>query len=102
MFLRADDPVFGKALRDCCGTVLRAAARGGLGPGEREDLLQRITRAIEPLDVAGLCDSSRRNWHPVRAADLLAGAGKLGIRTTDLEDFLDRSGFFASSSVGRG
>ena len=39
MFLRADDPVFGPALWDCCGTVLSGAARGGLSPGEREDVL---------------------------------------------------------------
>lgn len=94
-FLRRDDPVFGPALRDCCGTVLRAAARGGLGPGEREEVLATIARAIEPLDIAGLSDSSRRNWHPVLAEDLLAGAEKLGVETADVEDFLDRSGFFA-------
>jgi FADH2 O2-dependent halogenase len=100
-FLRADDPVFGPALRDCCGTVLRAAERGGLGPGEREELLRKITQAIEPLDIAGLCDSSRRNWHPVLAEDLLAGADRLGVQTMDVENFLDRSGFFAGSSVER-
>ena len=99
-FLRAEDPVFGPALRDCCGTVLRAAARGGLGPGEREDVLQRVTRAIEPLDVAGLSDRSRRNWHPVLAEDLRAGAEKLGVGTADVEAFLNRSSFFAPASVG--
>jgi FADH2 O2-dependent halogenase len=97
-FLRADDPVFGPALRDCCGTVLRAAARGGLGPGEREALLRKIARAIEPLDIAGLCDSSRRNWHPVLAEDLLSGADKLGVQPTDVEDFL---GFRPRRTGGR-
>jgi FADH2 O2-dependent halogenase len=101
VFLRADDPVFGPALRDCCGTVLRAVARGGLASREREELLRKIARAIAPLDIAGLCEASRRNWHAVRAEDLLAGADKLGVRTTDIEDFLDRSGFFAGSSVER-
>ena len=94
-FLRADDPVFGPALRDCCNTVLRAAARGGLVAGEREELLRKIARAIEPLDIAGLCDSSRRNWHPVLAEDLLAGAAKLRVETAVVKGFLDRSGFFA-------
>jgi tetracycline 7-halogenase / FADH2 O2-dependent halogenase len=98
-FLRADDPVFGPALRDCCGTVLRSAARGGLGPGEREELLQKITGAIEPLDIAGLCDASRRNWHPVLAGDLSAGAGRLGVGAAEIEDFLDRSGFPALGTV---
>ncbi len=100
-FLRADDPVFGPALQDCCETVLRAAARGGLRPDEREELLQKIARAIEPLDIAGLCDASRRNWHPVLAGDLLASARKLGVEIMEIEGFLDRSGFFAGSSVER-
>jgi tetracycline 7-halogenase / FADH2 O2-dependent halogenase len=100
-FLRADDAVFGPALRDCCGTVLRAAARGGLAPGEKEELLRKIARAIAPLDIAGLSDASRRNWHPVLAGDLLAGAGKLGVKTTDVETFLDKSGFFANSAAER-
>jgi FADH2 O2-dependent halogenase len=99
-FLRADDPLFGPALQDCCGTVLRAAARAGLASGEREDLLATIARAIEPLDIAGLSDSSRRNWHPVLAEDLLAGAGKLGVGRPQVEDFLGRSGFF--TTFGRG
>jgi FADH2 O2-dependent halogenase len=101
-FLRRDDPVFGPAFRDCCGTVLRAAARGGLASGEREELLATIARAIEPLDVAGLSDPSRRNWHPVLAADLRAGAEKLGVATKDVEDYLDRSGFFPSRRVRAG
>jgi FADH2 O2-dependent halogenase len=99
-FLRAGDPVFGPALRDCCETVLRAAARGGLASREREDLLGKIARAIKPLDIAGLSDRTRRNWHPVLAEDLRAGAAKLGVGAAAVEAFLDRSGFFAWSVPG--
>jgi FADH2 O2-dependent halogenase len=92
-FLRRDDPVFAAAFRDCCETVLRAAARGGLRSGERAELLDRTFRAIEPLDIAGLSDTSRRNWHPVLAEDLRAGAARLGAGGSEIEAFLKRSGF---------
>ncbi|HEX5854214.1 MAG TPA: FAD-dependent oxidoreductase [Thermoanaerobaculia bacterium] len=98
-FLCADHPVFGPAFEDACRTAIAAAARGGLTSQEREELLRKIDRAIEPLDVAGLRDDARRNWHPVRAEDLVAGAHKLGATPEQVEDFLDHSGFFAPATV---
>ena len=94
-FLCADHPLFGPAFEECCRTALGASARGGLPLAEREDLLEMIDRAIEPLDVAGLRDADRRNWHPVRAEDLVAGAPRLGATREEVEAFLERSGFFA-------
>ena len=99
-FLCADHPVFGPAFKESCWAALAASARGGPTFDEREDLLRRIDRAIEPLDVAGLRDTGRRNWHPVRAEDLVAGAHKLGATREQVEDFLGRSGFFAPVSSG--
>ena len=97
-FLCADHPVFGPAFEESCRAALAASARGGPTSAERDELLQRIDRAIEPLDVAGLRDACRRNWHPVRAEDLLAGAHKLGATREQVEDFLDHSGFFAPAA----
>jgi FADH2 O2-dependent halogenase len=94
-FLCADHPDFGPAFEECCRATLAASSRGGPTSDEREGLLQGIDRAIEPFDVAGLRDASRRNWHPVRAEDLLAGAPKLGATREEVENFLDNSGFFA-------
>jgi FADH2 O2-dependent halogenase len=88
-FLCADHPAFGPAFRDCC----RAALEGGSRPG----LLKRVERAVEPLDIAGLGDASRRNWHPVLAADLLAGASKLSATPAEVEALLERTGFFAAA-----
>jgi tetracycline 7-halogenase / FADH2 O2-dependent halogenase len=88
-FLCADYPVFGPAFEACCREALQPSSRDGL-PG-------RITRTIEPIDVAGLGDLSRRNWHPVLAGDLLDAAHKLSASRTEIEEFLERSGFFASS-----
>ncbi|HKF42939.1 MAG TPA: FAD-binding protein [Thermoanaerobaculia bacterium] len=89
-FLCADHPVFGPAFRDCC--------RSALEPNrERRELLGKIAAAIEPIDVAGLSDRTRRNWHPVLASDLVAAAHKLGVGRSEIESLLERSGFFAAT-----
>src|SRR6266542_759630 len=98
-FLCAEHPDFGPAFDECCRAAL-AVSREGLTSGEREELLRKIDRAIEPLDVAGLSDAGRRNWYPVRAEDLVAGAHKLGATPDEVENFLERSGFFAPTTKG--
>ena len=83
-FLSADHPTFGPALRECCRTAIDGP------PEEREKLRERIAAAIEPLDVIGLSDASRRNWYPVDADDLRASAGKLGATRSEIEELLRR------------
>jgi len=92
-FLVGDHRTFGPALRSCCAGVLDARARGTLTE-ERERLIDRVYEAIAPLDVAGLSDRSRRNWHPIEAEPLLAGAHKLGATPAEIEAMLARTGFF--------
>ncbi len=79
-FLSADHPTFGPALVRCC----RMALRGG----DREELLAAIRQAIEPLDVIGLGDPSRRNWYPVDPRDLHASAHKLGASRGEIDALL--------------
>ncbi|HEY3170065.1 MAG TPA: FAD-dependent oxidoreductase [Thermoanaerobaculia bacterium] len=86
-FLSGNHPVFGPALRRCCRMAI------GLAPGDRMALFRKIREAIEPLDVAGLSDESRRNWYPVFAADLIAAAPKLGATKDQVEELLRRFGF---------
>ena len=93
-FLRADHPVFGPAFEECCRLALGMSAAGDPNSVQRNDLLRRLARAIEPLDVAGLGDPDRRNWHPILAEDLLAGAHKLSATRSDIEGLLQRSGFY--------
>jgi FADH2 O2-dependent halogenase len=38
-----------------------------------------IARAIEPLNIAGLCDAGKLNWYPVDLQDTVRGAPKLGV-----------------------
>jgi FADH2 O2-dependent halogenase len=92
-FLSGDRPGFGPAFRSCCGAVLEARARGTL-PEERERLIACVYDVIEPLDVAGLSDRSRRSWHPIEAEPLLAGAQKLGATPGEIETMLAKIGFF--------
>lgn len=85
-FLSGSHPTFGPALTRCCRMALERDPRG------RDALLAAIRGAIEPLDVIGLSDASRRNWFPVDAADLFAGAHKLGASRGEIEEMLCRAG----------
>ena len=75
---------------------MRAQENGGLTAEVRGELIDDIFGAIEPVDVAGLSDRSRRNWYPVDARDLLNAAGKLGVREFDIKRLLARCGFFGA------
>ena len=81
-FLSATHPTFGPAFAACTRLAL---ARD---PSRRRELLDAVARAIEPLDVIGLSDRSRRNWYPVLADDLVAARGKLGASREEIEAML--------------
>lgn len=68
-----------------------------LTSSERQELIEQIDLAIEPFDIAGLGNRSRRNWYPVDACDLLGAAGKLGTEQEAIKKLLVRSGFFSTS-----
>jgi FADH2 O2-dependent halogenase len=88
-FLLCGDPFFGPELRACT----QAAMEPSLSPAERDALFARIDRAIEPFDVAGLRDRSRRGWYPVLAGDLIEAAPKLRASSEEVQQLLERSGF---------
>ncbi len=87
-FLLHDEARFGPQLLACA-----AQARRPLSMSQREKLFEQIYAAIAPIDVAGLCDRQRRNWHPARASDLLNAAHKLGVAKEAVVEMLDRCGF---------
>jgi tetracycline 7-halogenase / FADH2 O2-dependent halogenase len=89
-FLLHAHPRFGAELRACAAL---AAARPQ-GP-DRDALSDRIDRAIEPFDTAGLLDRTRRSWYPVKADDLVAGAPKLDATVEEIHRLLERCGFAA-------
>jgi tetracycline 7-halogenase / FADH2 O2-dependent halogenase len=61
----------------------------------RDALIEEIDHAIEPFDIAGLTDRSRRGWYPVLAEDLMKNAAKLGATRGEIDVLLTRSGFHA-------
>jgi len=81
-FLSADHPTFGPGLAACCQLALDR------GTGSRDALLAAIQETIEPLDVIGLGDASRRNWYPVDARDLRASAHKLRATPDEIDTLL--------------
>ena len=85
--LNADDR-FGPESRACI-----ALAAATPGDSARTALLDRIDRAIEPFDTAGLLDRTRRDWYPVLADDLLSNAWKLNATTVEVGRLLQRCGF---------
>lgn len=93
-FLLSAHSTFGGELEACTA----AAAKGPTGSADRQ-LLTRIDRAIEPFDVAGLLDASRRDWYPVLAEDLIGAASRLGATNEDVHRLLERCGFSAGRSA---
>ncbi len=91
-FLLGGHPAFAPALQHCLR--LAAELRDDPTPTRRAALLDAIARAIEPVNVGGLADAERHNWYPATAADLLAGAGKLGASAPQVQAMLERCGFW--------
>jgi len=95
-FLLHDHPRFGPKLRSCCERAASARENGGMTAAARAELINDIFLAIDPIDVTGLGDRSRRNWFPADARDLFMSAGKLGVGETEIQQMLARCGFFGA------
>lgn len=88
-FLLHDHATFGE---DCRNFLERA--RHIHTKEESAHFIEAVFRAIEPIDVAGLCNRQRRNWYPVDAEDLLSSAAKVGATPDEITVLLQSSGFF--------
>jgi FADH2 O2-dependent halogenase len=93
-FLLREHPEFAFELVTCS----RLAAQAPQGPA-RNTLEERIDRAIEPFDIAGLLDGERRSWYPVLADDILASSAKLYATREEIVRMLERSGMLRASPV---
>jgi FADH2 O2-dependent halogenase len=62
-------------------------------------LIEDIHRCIEPIDVAGLGRPNPSHWYPVDANDLLDSCGKVGAIRQEIEDLLQRCGFFETQKA---
>jgi len=89
-FLLHDEPVFGPRLRRLC------EAAADPDPGVRRAAAAAVRETIEPFDVIGLNDETRRNWYPADARDLLAARHKLGASGEEIAAMLERTGLSVS------
>jgi FADH2 O2-dependent halogenase len=89
-FLLHDHPRFGPESRSCFQQAMQR-----LTPDQKTKLVQQIQHTIEPVDVAGLGRGERHNWYPVEADDLLSTAGKVGASAQEVQELLNRSGFWS-------
>lgn len=91
-FLLHDHPKFGVE----CARVLERA-RLANSDWDSKAVIEEIRRVIEPMDVAGLADCTRRNWYAVDSEDLLRAAHKLNANRDEILQMLERCGFNASA-----
>ncbi len=75
----------------CAHRQAFAASTVGLSPqcGPRAgDYASEVATAVAALNIAGLCDPSKRNWYDADPEDVVRAAGKLGVsRETVLKEF---------------
>lgn len=87
-FLLGEHSSFAPGFRHCVDLALEKPTGA-----RRDDLLQNILQTIEPVNIAGLGCSERRNWYPALANDLFASAKKLQASPGEIEAMLKRCGF---------
>ncbi|MDQ3009491.1 MAG: tryptophan 7-halogenase [Acidobacteriota bacterium] len=81
-FLAADRQPFA-AQTDGLGQLLRQSSNEASAT-----FAARVKDAIEPLNIAGLCDDSKHNWYGVDLNDVIAGAEKFGKTQAELISIL--------------
>jgi tetracycline 7-halogenase / FADH2 O2-dependent halogenase len=86
-FLLREHPIFGPATR----LLIERAHR----LSDIRAFTEEVVRLIEPFNVGGFGDPSRRNWYPVYAQDLLRAGYKLDAGREEIIAMLDKSGFYA-------
>ena len=87
-FLLREHPEFGAA----CQRLLDRARRPFNGE-ESRGFSEEVLQIIEPFNVAGLGNPTRRNWYPVDPDDLLRAASKLDATVGEVMALLQRCGF---------
>jgi FADH2 O2-dependent halogenase len=83
-FLLCDHPDFGESTREICELAVSS--------NNREVILRKISKIIEPFNISGLADASKRNWYPVVLDDLFRSAAKLESTDSEIREMLLREG----------
>lgn len=88
-FLQSSHPTFGPAMSRI-SAVVRDRGRA-LAPADVRSLDAEIASATDCINVAGLCDPSKRNWYGVDLDDVVRGAAKLGFTPEEMREILRRA-----------
>jgi tetracycline 7-halogenase / FADH2 O2-dependent halogenase len=86
-FLLGNHTTFAPAFGQCIQLALDRA--------DPQRISKHVVSAIEPIDIAGLSDFSRRNSYGVLASDLREAAHKLHATGSEIDEMLSRCGFIA-------
>lgn len=89
-FLLGDHPRFAPAFDACIELALQRA--------DPTAIFKQVLTTIEPIDVAGLSDLSRRNSYAVFASDLRSASHKLNATGAEIDAMLARCGFVANAT----
>lgn len=90
-FLAHRDANFVSAFRKCVEEARRLKSEGLTESGLR-GYFDLVRRSIEPRNIAGLANASRRNWYPVVMDDLVRNSHKLGRSAEEMEEFMQSRG----------
>jgi FADH2 O2-dependent halogenase len=80
-FLASDHPAFGRAARDL-GRMLRTRS------AQSELFAEEVRKQTDCLNIAGLCNPTKRNWYGVDFEDLVAVAAKLAMTPAEVREVL--------------
>jgi FADH2 O2-dependent halogenase len=80
-FLRAADPGYAASLHTLSPALCLSGA----------DYFERIAKATESINIAGLCDRRKKNWYPVDLDDTVRGAAKLSLTPHEVRAALEAS-----------
>jgi FADH2 O2-dependent halogenase len=72
--------------------ALAALSPAAPGPaaGDHAAYARAVAAAVEPWNVAGLCDPAKRNWYAVDDEDTIRAAGRLGLTAGQARERLAR------------
>lgn len=88
-FLLHNHPSFGPTCRELLERSHHLSTKQ-----EDDRLIDDVLHAIEPIDIAGLCNRERCNWYPVDAEDLLRSAHKVEATQDEISRLLRSCGFY--------
>ncbi len=101
-FLCVDMPSFAAALDRLAPGGVRGRD-GGVGrdvlvASTSTDYARAVAEAVEPINVAGLCDPSKRRWYGVDLMDTVRAAHKLGLLPDRVRDVYGLTGVSRGSA----